>query len=333
MSFIWPAMLVSLLLLPLFGVLYARVQRRRRRLAEQFGGFGLVHGAVGNRPGLHRRIPPLLFLLALALLSLALARPQATVSLPRLEGTVVLIFDVSGSMAATDVEPTRMEAARAAAKAFVERQPPTTQIGVVAFSDGGLAVQVPTSDQPTILAAIDRLTPQRGTSIGEGILAALNAIAANAGAQSARSGSAPTALPATPGPQEKYPSAVIVLLSDGENNGQPDPLDAAQAAAERDVRIYPVGIGSAAGATLQLDGFSIHTRLEEAALRQIAELTGGTYYSAQDSRDMRSIYDEVAARLVVRPEETEVTALFATAGMVFLLIGGMCSFIWFNRLA
>src|ERR687884_774828 len=164
MSFIWPAMLVFLLLLPLFLVLYASL--------------GLVQGAAGRGPGARRHIPPALFLAGLTILLIALARPQTIVSLPRVEGTVILAFDVSGSMAADDLKPSRMEAAKAAARDFVQRQPATVQIGVVAFSDGGLAVQAPTNDQAAILAAINRLAPQRGTSLGQGILMALNTIEA-----------------------------------------------------------------------------------------------------------------------------------------------------------
>ncbi|NTU78870.1 MAG: VWA domain-containing protein [Chloroflexales bacterium] len=329
MSFIWPAMLGSLLLLAPLVALYLRTQGRRRALAARYGGFGLAQTA-GAGPGPRRYIPPALSLIALLLLGVALARPQAIVSLPRLEGTLVLVVDVSASMAADDVEPTRLEAARAVARELVRRQPATALVGVVAFSDGGLAVQAPTRDQPAILAAIERLSPQRGTSVGEGIMAALNSIAAAGGEGPAGTADGPTP---TPLPRGTYAPAAIVLLSDGENNAQPDPLAAAQAAAERGVRIYTVGVGSAAGTTLQLDGFSVHSRLEEEALRQIAQLTGGAYYGPQDSAGLRGIYDEVAARLVARPEATEVTALFVGAGLLLLLAGGLCSFLWFNRLA
>jgi Ca-activated chloride channel family protein len=250
MSFIWPVMLILLLLVPLFVALYVRLQRRRRRFAASFGSLGLVQAAAGmgqrRRPGARRHIPPALFLIGLTILLIALARPQTVVSLPRVEGTVILTFDVSGSMAADDLKPTRMEAAKAAARDFVQRQPRTVQIGVVAFSDSGLAVQAPTNDQDTILAAINRLTPQRGTSLGQGILASLNTIAA-ASVQAPRlySNLTPTPqLTPTPVPKGTDTSAAIVLLTDGENNENPNPLSAAQAAADRGVRIYTVGIGS-----------------------------------------------------------------------------------------
>jgi Ca-activated chloride channel homolog len=337
MSFIWPLMLWLLLLLPLFVLLYLRLQRRRRGLAARYGSLGLAReaaGAVGRRLGWRRHLPPALFLLGLALLLTALARPQAVVSLPRAEGTVILAFDVSGSMAADDLKPSRMAAAKAAARDFVQRQPPTVQIGVVAFSDGGLAVQAPTNDQAAILAAIDRLAPTRGTSLANGILASLTTIAAG-GSQATRYYSNLTPVPTptpTPVPKGTYTPAAIVLLTDGESNIPPNPLAAAQVAADRGVRIYTVGIGSAAGTTLHIEGFNVHTRLDEATLRQISQLTDGAYYNAEDEQDLRTIYENLGSKLVVKPERTEVTSLFAGAGLLVLLLGGACSLLWFGRL-
>jgi Ca-activated chloride channel family protein len=318
-------MLLSLLLLPAGVALYAGAQRRRRALAERYGGFGLPAPSSGAPP-LRRRLPGALYLLGFGLLGVAMARPQAVVNLPRLEGTLMLAFDVSASMAASDLAPTRMDVAKAAAEALVQARPSTAQIGVVAFSDGGLAVQVPTDDEAGILAAIGRLVPQRGTSLGEGMLAALATLAGPERLAALAAGQAPETLAGGP-------PAAIVLLSDGENNADPDPLAVAQAAAQLGVRVFTVGVGTPEGATLQLDGFSVRSRLDEAALRRIAELSGGAYYSVQDQDGLARIYDELAAQLVVRREETEVTALFAGAAMLLLLAGGLCSFLWFNRLA
>jgi Ca-activated chloride channel family protein len=322
MFLLWPAMLVSLLLLPLLVALYLRAQGRRRQLAARYGGLGLVRGAAA--PGGRRHVPPALFLAALALLCVALARPQATISLPRLEGTVMLVFDVSGSMAAADLAPSRLDAAKAAALDFVEKRAPELRVGVVAFSDGGITVQMPTSGQEEILTAIERLAPQRGTSVGEGIFAALTAIAVDADEAPAD--------PAAPAVElERYPSASIILLSDGENNAEPDPVEAALQAAAVGVRVYTVGVGTTAGATLDLDGFSVHTMLDEAALQQIALASGGSYYGAADG--LMGINDELSSRLTVRAEATEITALFVGAGFILLLVGGLCSLLWFNRLA
>jgi Ca-activated chloride channel family protein len=328
MSFVWPALLWLLALVPVLVGVYLRLQARRQQLAERAASLGLGPGTAGRGLRARRHLPPALFLAALTALLVALARPQAVVSLPRLEGTVILAFDVSRSMAAEDMAPSRMEASKAAAREFVQRQPPTVQMGVVAFSNGGLAAQVPTGDEAAVLAAIQRLTPQRGTSLAQGIVSALNAIAANAGATEARGG-APDAAETLSIPAGD--SAVIVLLSDGENTDGSDPLEAAIAAAELGVRIFTIGLGSPAGATIELDGFSVHTQPNEAVLRQIAEITGGAYFSAQDQAALSAIYDEVVTELVVRPEEMEITSLLAGAGMLLLLLGGGLSLVWFGR--
>jgi Ca-activated chloride channel family protein len=295
-----------------------------------------VTAAEQRTLGKRRHIPPALYLAGLTLLLVALARPQMMLSLPRLEGTVILTFDVSGSMAADDLKPTRMEAAVAAAQAFVERQPPTVQIGVVSFSDSGFSVQTPTDEQATILAAIQRLRPERGTSLAHGILTALNAIAIendDGPATRLYSDLSPSSEPSpTPVPEGTYAAAAIVLLSDGENTAPPDPFEAAQAAADRGVRVHTVGIGSAEGATLELEGFAVHTRLDEATLQEIAEMTGGSYYNAVDAEGLRSIYENLDPQFGVKPQRTEVTALLAGVSALLFLLGGVCSLLWFNRL-
>jgi Ca-activated chloride channel homolog len=178
LSFIWPAMLISMLLLPLLIWLYVRNQQRRRQIAANFGNLIPVQSAAGRPRGWRLHLPAGLFLVGLAILMLAMARPQTTVSLPKVQGTLILAFDVSGSMAADDLKPTRMEAAKAAAREFVQQQPLNVQIGVVAFSDSGFSVQVPTNDKEAVLASINRLAPKRGTSLANGILVSLNTIAA-----------------------------------------------------------------------------------------------------------------------------------------------------------
>ena len=333
MSFIWPIMLLLLGLIPLGVVLYVRLQRRRR-LAASYGSLGLLQGTGGRQLGMRRHIPPALFLAGLTILTVALARPQTVVSLPREEGTVILAFDVSGSMAADDMKPSRMEAAKAAARDFVQRQPPSVQIGIVAFSDSGFNVQPPTSDKDAILASIDRLTPERGTSLANGILISLKTIASASGpVQSSSENPAATEAPTpTPVPKGTYTSAVIVLLTDGENNESPDPLAAAQTAADRGVRIYTVGIGSAAGTTLHINGFTVHTQLDEATLQQISQITDGTYFNAENQQDLRMIYDNLDPQLTIKPEKMEVTSIFAGASILIMLIGGSFSLLWFSRL-
>jgi len=327
-------MLVAVALVPLGILLYRALEGRRRRAMAR-GGLGVGQGMARRPGGVRARIPAVLFIAGLTVLMVALARPTAAVDLPREEGTVILAFDVSGSMAADDLKPTRMEAAKAATQDFVERQPPGVIIGVVAFSDAGLSVQAPTNDQATVLAAIKRLTPERGTSLGQGIRAALSTIATAENGPvtnyySNRS-PAPTATPA-PVPPGSHTSAVIVLLTDGENTQPPDPGAAAQAAADQGVRIYTVGIGSAAGTTLDVDGFKVHTQLDAATLQHISDVTGGTYYAAADEQDLHKVYDELDTRLVVKPQMIEVTSLFAGASVLLLVVGGVFSLLWLGRL-
>ncbi len=330
MSFLWPPMLLLGIAIPIGAALYVVRERARRRRAARYG--------VGTPPrvrAIRRALPAALTLVGLAFLVVAMARPQSVVGVPRVEGTVILAFDVSGSMAADDLAPTRMEAAKAAARTFVGRQPTSIRIGVVAFSDSGFSIQVPTNDQTLVLAAIDRLKPERGTSLGRGILASLATIAAAdadpaAGFYTNRSPD-PTPEP-TPVPAGTHASAVIVLLTDGENNQSPDPLDAAGTAADRGVRIFTVGIGSAAGTTLEVEGFRVHSQLDESMLRQISERTDGTYYSADNPDELTAVYQGIDTRLVVRAEAMEVTSLFAGAGVLVLVIGGIASLLWLGRL-
>jgi Ca-activated chloride channel family protein len=338
MSFIWPPMLLSLALIPIGLLLFRFMDLRRRRRLAAYGGFGVAQGTAGRPGRIRSRIPAALLLLGLTAMLFALSRPQAVVSLPREEGTVILAFDISASMAATDLAPSRIEAAKVAAKDFVARQPVSIEIGVVAFSDSGISVQSPTNDRATVVSAIDRLTPQRGTSVAGGIAASLKAIAiAEAGPYannyySNRSADpSPTATP-TPMPSGLHAPAVIILLSDGENNEQPDPAVAAQAAADQGVRIFTVGIGSTAGADVSINGFQVHTQLDEAMLQSIAQTTGGTYYNATDAAKLLSIYDTIDTAVVLQPQLTEITALLAGVSILMLLAGAVTSLVWLGRM-
>jgi Ca-activated chloride channel family protein len=337
MSFIWPPMLLSLLLIPVGLLAYRLIgDRRRRRLARAYGPAALAR-SVGERPSRPARfIPAALVIGGLAVMSVALARPQAVVALPRVQGTVILAFDISGSMSATDIAPTRIAAAKAAAKDFVANQPSGISIGVVAFSDAGVSVQVPTTDQGPVLDAIDRLAPQKGTSVAAGITASLNAIKVAeqgpfANNYYANASPTPTASP-TPVPAGYHASAVIVLLTDGENNEQPDPLSLAQVAANQGVRIFTVGIGSAAGTDLDVNGVHVHTSLNEAELQQIAQITDGAYYNATDAQQLKSIYDNLDTELVATPELTELTSVFAAASLLLLLAGAAASLMLLGRM-
>ena len=345
MSFIWPPLLLAVLLVPL-GIWAARRidDRRRVRLGTLGSNLGRG-GAAAPGPGtaapapiarqrIADSIPAALVVAALVLFAVALARPQATVALPRVEGTVVLTFDVSASMAADDVQPSRMDAAKAAAKAIVERQPPGVVVGVVAFSDAGLAVLPPTSEQGSILQAIDRLAPSRGTSLGQGILASLGAIA-QAKSDTPSNYYSNRSAPPTPQPAPVAPGSQsdteIVVLSDGENNERPDPYAASQAAANQGIRIFTIGVGTTAGTTLDLDGFRVQTALDEDLLKQVAAMTKGAYEPATQL-DPSAVYDQLAERLVARDQDIEITALVAGAGLILLVAGVAVSLVRSGRL-
>jgi len=252
---------------------------------------------------------------------LALTRPVAAGAEPRREGTVILAFDVSTSMGAKDVQPTRLDAAKAAAKGFVDKQPSTVKIGVVAFGGSGIIAQTPTTDKDQVLAAVNRLQPQGDTSLGRGIVTSLSAIAgkpivSNGDTENGSNGETPVGY---------YNGTAIVLLTDGENTSGPDPTNLAELASAAGVKIYPIGLGSAAGTVLEINGFSIATHLDENALKQIAETTGGTYYNATDSASLAQVYDSVQLNWVSHSVPHEVTSLVAGIATILLLAGAVVS--------
>ncbi len=338
MSFLWPEMLLALLVVPVYIVAYVLVQRRRQKYALRYASLSLVREAVGRGPGIRRHIPPVLFLIGVAAMAIALARPVMTVMLPSQQGTVILTIDVSGSMRAEDLRPSRIEAAKAAARTFVENQPRNVRIGVVSFSTAASVVQAPTTDREAVLAAISRLAPQRSTAIGSGILTSLDAIFEQSGASPTPSTSSdpllappPTAAP-TPVPRGTYAPALVVLLSDGASNTGPSPLEAVEQASARGVRVYTVGMGSPEGTIVRVEGRSARVRLDEQTLKRIAEETDGAYFRANDEDSLREIYKKLSTELVLRPEQTEVTAIFTGAGGILMLLAGGLSLLWFHRL-
>jgi Ca-activated chloride channel homolog len=315
MSLTWPWMLLSLVAVPLLVLAYRAQLRRREQRRNELARIALVTVGPAVRDRL-RHVPAVLLLGALTLLLVSLARPTATVAEPRREGTVVLAFDVSTSMAAKDVSPTRLDAAKAAARSFVARQPASIRLGVVAFGDSAVVSQQPTDNRGQVLAAIDRLSPQGGTALGRGIASALGAIAGkplrlDEGAQDGPDGA----------DIGYYRSAAVVLLSDGENTTRPDPLELADLASSAGVRIYPIGVGSPQGTVLEVDGFQISTALDEATLKQIAKTTDGTYYSASDTASLAKVYDSVDLAWTTRSARHEVTSWFAAAAALLLLVG------------
>jgi Ca-activated chloride channel homolog len=343
MTFIWPTALVLLVAVAGLAVLYVLAQRRRNRYALRYANLSLVREAIGKGPGWRRHVPPAFFLLALAFMSIAVARPQAVVAVPSQEGTVILALDVSGSMLAEDMKPNRMEAAKAAARAFVDKQSESVKIGVVSFSGDASIVQSPTTDKGLVLAAINRLRPQRATAIGRAILVSLDAINESMGSeedlpssilnqQNPNGTPRPTATPLPAYLQGQHSSASIVLLSDGQNNQFPPPLDIVDQATSRGVRVYTIGVGSAAGTVVRLQGRSVRTALDEATLKKIAQLTDGEYFNASTEQDLRAVYENLTTQLVIRNEKTELTAYFTLTAAILAVMAGAFSLLWFNRL-
>lgn len=335
MQFLWPSMLWLLLLIPALVAAYVLAQRRRQRYALRYASLSLVREAVGRGPGIRRHIPPALFLVGVAVMLVALARPVSVVTLPAQEGTVILTMDVSGSMRADDLKPNRLDASKAAARAFVEKQPPGVRIGVVSFSDNAFVVQAPTDDKQAVIAAINRLTFQRGTAVGRGLLTSRDAIFEQSDPEFSSNGSAPDSTPTptpTPVPKGVYEPAVIVLLTDGESNQGPPPLTVVDQIAARGIRVYTVGIGSVEGTILRVQGRAIRTRLDEKTLKAVAEATDGAYFNAETEEDLQVIYQNLSTQLVFRKQQSEVTAVFTALAAALSLIGGILSLLWFNRL-
>jgi Ca-activated chloride channel homolog len=328
-TFLWPLALVLVVLVPLGLAVARRIDERRRGRVTALSGTLAVTSTGSTHRSLDR-LAGALVVGAFVVLIVALARPQATVAVPRLEGTLMLTFDVSASMAATDADPSRLEAAKATARDIVERRPQGVVIGVVAFSNAGMTIQAPTQDTAAVLTAIDRLAPTEGTSLTDGIASTVEAIEASRAATptdyySSRSAE-PSATPTTVAPGSDG-STVIVLFSDGENTTEQDPATAAQLAADRGMRFVVVGEGTTDGVALDLDGFQVQSRLDEATLTRIADVTAGTYVPPGDPDPAAAVYADLERRIVARSEEQELTALVAALGLLLLVAGTALSLV------
>jgi Ca-activated chloride channel family protein len=354
MDLLWPGFLPLLGLLPLIIALYIWIQRRRRRFAVRYSSLSLVRQALPRRSVIRRYLPFALFLLALASLVIALARPVAIVSVPTGQTTVILTIDVSRSMCSTDIQPNRLQAAEAAALSFIQRQKSTTQISIVAFAGFAEVVQPPTTDQETLEAAVASLTTGRRTAIGSGILKSLDAIAEiDKSVAPSVTETSPGVAP-TPVPKGAYAPDIIVLLTDGVSNAGPQPLDAAQQAADRGVRVYTIGFGTASGSEIpfcspqlrgggQFDsgggfggggfggggfGGGFRRGIDEDTLKQVADLTGGSYYSAESAGELQNVFQNLPTYLITRHETTEISVVFTAAGALLAAIAIGLSLIW-----
>ncbi|MEU7823568.1 VWA domain-containing protein [Catellatospora sp. NPDC049133] len=302
---------------------YLRLQRRRTAVLR---GAGLGLTAAGGRGAVRRHLPYVLFLAALPMLLVGLARPHAELPVPRVSGTVMLVFDVSNSMAATDVEPSRLAAAQSAAQGFVDQQPSTVDIGVVIFGQGGLLTQTPTDDRAAVKNAITRLSTSGSTSLRQAILTALSAIVGE-----------PVELPteedAAPPDLGYWGSATIIVFSDGQETESPEQAQASAAlAGAAGVRIETVGIGTPEGATVEVEGFQVATALDEQLLTELAAVTGGTYHPARDAAALNDIHRSIDLRITTEPEHIELTALFAGSALLLLTLGGLLMIRWYGRI-
>jgi len=349
MRMLWPAFLYLLGLIPLLVAIYVWILRRRRRFAVRYSSLSLVRQALSSTSHLRRHLPFALFLMALASLVMALTRPAAVVQVPTGRTTVILAMDVSRSMCATDIPPSRLEAAKAAAISFIQQQDPGTQIGIVAFAGFAEVIQTPTSDQELLLDAINSLNTARRTAIGSAILESLNAIAeidpdvppVTTDPSSAQPGA---------GPEGSYAPHIVILLTDGANNAGPLPVEAAQQAAARGVRVYTIGFGTARGGDGPLcdqrggDQFGFEPQfgfdpqfgggggfrrgIDEETLKQIAELTDARYYAASSAGELQSVFEELPISIIMRQEQMEVSVAFVAISLVLVVIAMLLALLW-----
>ncbi len=345
MSFLWPQFLWLAVLLPALLLGYVWLLRRRRS-AVDMPSLALIRQAVGRSPTWRRHLPPALVLLGLVSLVLAMGRPTSVVSLPSEQQTIMLVMDVSASMKATDVSPNRLSASQEAAKVFVNELPRGIRVGVVAYGGTAHLVQPPTKRREDVVAAIDRFQLQPGTAIGSGMMVALATLFPQAGIDLGRLDRMRPVLhgrelnpamaihdggPAVaPG---SYPSAAIVVLTDGANTTGVAPMDAAQFAASRGVKVFTVGFGTREGMTIEFNGWHMRVKLDEDTLKNVSNLTQGQYFHAGGGADLKVVYQALRSRLLLERRETEVTALFAMLGAVFVLAAAGLSLWWHGRVA
>ena len=350
MSYLWPQALWLLLTVPALVALYVLLQRRRNKAALRYASLALVRAALTRGPRIRRHVPPFLLLLALTALIVAIARPHAVITLPSEQRTIILAMDTSLSMRAADIPPSRLAASREAAKAFVQDQPADVRIGIVAFAGSASLAQRPTRDREELLAAIDRLQLQTHTAIGSAMILSLATLFPNEGLEfeiDARGGGPardrPRAAPidrpkgvekkeVKPVPPGSFRSGAIILLTDGRRTIGPDPLEAARLAADRGVKVFTVGFGTAQGGTTMIDGYSIFMRFDEETLKAIAQLTGAEYFHAGSAADLKRVYEGLNARYVLEKQETEISALLAAFAALLAVAAAGLSLLWFSRI-
>ncbi len=345
MNVLWPGFLWALLLVPLALVAYLLAQRRRARYAVRFTNLDLLANVVNRSPGRRRHLPAALYLLALATLLVSLARPQSFVLVPKEQATVVMIIDVSGSMNATDVEPTRLVAAQQAANSFLDHLPAKFRVGLVSFSATAQTLTRPTTDRDAVRDALSSLHAEGGTAMGDAIDRALEVRRPpppQADRPGGTPGSQPTPTtppatpPAEPQPSGKEPPVVMLLLSDGANTvGKRQPMEVAEEARRLRVPIFTIALGTDSGVVEVPDESGQPRRIpvppDKVTLQRIADTSGGKFFTAPSNRDLKGVYRDLGSRIGFVKERQEVTVVFAAGALLLLVAGGALSLAWFNR--
>lgn len=359
MAWLWPWNLLLLALIPLGIAAYVWMLKRRQRYAVRYSSIALLREAMPRRSRWRRHLPFALFMLAMTGLITAFARPVAELTVPMSRATIILAIDVSRSMCATDVAPNRLTVAQDAARAFVAEQADTTQIGIVAFTGLAELVVPPTTDKEQLYAAIDSFTTSYGTAIGSAILKSVDAVAevneevAPSGVN-LRAGATDEELAELDNLEGFYEPDIIVLLTDGANSRGPLPLQAAQQAADRRVRVYTIGFGTANPGEMvctreQLGsavfggggfpggdfdqgggGFRRFVVIDEPTLRGVAEMTGGEYFQAENAEQLLDVFLNLPLRVTLQKESFEISALFSALGALLATVAVTLSLRW-NR--
>jgi Ca-activated chloride channel family protein len=331
---LWPGMLWALLLLPVAVAAYLFGQRRHTSYAARFTNLDLLANVVHRSPGWRRHLPAALYLLALAGLLLALARPQATVLVPKQQANVILIMDVSGSMNAVDVAPSRLTAAIGAASRFVDRLPSGFRVGLISFSTTAQLITPPTTDRQAVHDALGGLRAEGSTAIGDAIERALDLRRP----PPTTSSGAPAIPRPTPDPALRSLPMVLLLLSDGANTaGRTPPQRAADDAHQLGVPIYTIALGTQNGTVEVPDERTQQLRItpvppDPGGLQDIAQHTGGLAFTAPTAENLERIYRQIGTRIGFIRQDQELTVAFTAAAMLALVAGGALSLIWFRRI-
>jgi Ca-activated chloride channel family protein len=353
MRFLWPEMLWLLLSIPALVAAYLYALARKKKAAVRYASLMLVRDAIGRGQSFRRHFPPALFLVAMAIAIIAIARPTATVTLPSDRMTLILAMDVSRSMQAADISPNRISAMQEAAKAFIDDIPRNVRMGVVSFAGTAAVVQTPTDNREELVAAIDRFQLQRGTATGSGLLLALSQLLPEAGVDLeaavfdsafSRYGGGAASLDRprkekkaekafVPVPAGSYTQGAIILLSDGRRTTGPDPLEAAKLAADHGVRVFTVGFGTKEGAAVEFGDWSIYMRLDEETLKAVANITAAEYFHAGSGTDLKKVYEKLTSKFAMERRETEISALLSAAAALFVALAAALSMLWFHRRA